>query len=410
MRTKSSWLIVAVVALPAMAGCDKKSNDTHGATTTTASTAAGGTIKLGQTMPFSGPASAYGVIGRTHAAYFKMVNEEKGGVNGRKIELVSLDDGYNPAKTVEQTRKLVESENILADFGSVGTAPAGAVHAYLNERKVPQIFVSTGGEKWADPKFPWTIGWQPSYRAEAKMYGKYIDETKPGAKVCMLYQNDDFGKDFLAGLKEAFGNDYDKKMVKTVSYEVTDPTVDSQITSLQASGCDAVILGATPKFAAQAIRKVFDLGWKPLEILANVSVSITSVLKPAGLDKSTGLVTGAYLKDPSDPKLASDPGLADYRAFMKKYMPESDVNDANSVYAFGQGITMVKVLEQCGADVTRENIMKQALALVDVPAQVTLTGIDITTGPTDFHPIAKMQLARFNGTSFELFGRVLSSE
>jgi len=321
-----------------------------------------------------------------------------------------LDDGYNPAKTVEQTRKLVESENILADFGSVGTAPAGAVHAYLKEKRVPQIFVSTGGEKWADPKFPWTIGWQPSYRAEAKLYGKYIDETKPGAKVCMLYQNDDFGKDLLAGLKEAFGNDYDKKMVKTVSYEVTDPTVDSQITSLQASGCDAVILGATPKFAAQAIRKVFDLGSKPLEILANVSVSITSVLKPAGLDKSTGIVTGAYLKDPSDPKLASDPGLADYRAFMKKYMPESDVNDANSVYAFGQGITMVKVLGQCGADVTRENIMKQALALNDVPAQVTLPGIDITTGPAALSLIAKMQLARFNGTSFELFGKVLSSE
>jgi branched-chain amino acid transport system substrate-binding protein len=405
-------LALAVVA----SGCNNNNNKPTGSgpsasgSTTSASTASPtDTIKLGQTMAYSGPASAYAVIGKTEAAYFKMQND-KGGVNGHKIEFLSYDDAYNPAKTVEQTRKLVEQDNILVNFNSLGTATQSAVHSYLNDRKIPQIFVASGGDKWADPKFPWTVGYQPSYQVEAKVFGKYIKETKPNAKACLLYQNDDFGKDYVIGLKAIFADQYDKTFVKAVSYETSDPTVDSQIVTLQSSGCDTAVLAASPKFAAQAIRKIFDIGWKPTTLMSNVSASVTSVMKVAGLEKGTGVMIGAYLKDPSDPKMKDDPGLAEFREFMKKYQPDLDATDSNAVYGFGVSRTMVKVLEQCGSDFSRENIMKQTLSLKDLQLGTAIDGIKINTSPDHLRPFTQMQLAKFNGTSWEVFGNILNAE
>ncbi len=395
--------ICLLALLAVVAGCSKPSGGGGG------SVATGGTIKIGQTMPFSGPASAYGMIGKADAAYFKMIND-KGGVNGRKIELVALDDGYSPPKTVEATRKLVESENVLIDFGSVGTASNTAVQGYLNDKKVPQLFVATGGDKWADPAHPWTLGWQPSYSVESKIYAKYLLQTKPDAKMCVLFQNDDFGKDMLSGLKQGFGDQFDKRVIKTASYEVTDPTVDSQIVTLQAAGCDALLTAATPKFAAQSIRKVFDIGWKPLHFVANVGAAITTVLKPAGLDKSVGLITGLYLKDPSEPAMASDPGIVAYQAFMKQYMPGTDPNDTNAVYGYGQSMTLIQVFTQCGDDLSRDNVMKQAKNLSNFELPVALPGIKINTSATDLRPFSQVQLAKFNGTSFERFGSALSAD
>jgi branched-chain amino acid transport system substrate-binding protein len=368
-------------------------------------------IKIGQTMPYSGSLAAYGAIGKGEIAFFKMINE-KGGINGRKVNLISYDDAYTPPKTVEQTRKLVEGDGVAFLFGSVGTAANTAVQPYLNEKKIPQLFIATGADKWADPaKNPWTIGWQPSYRTEATIYARYILKEKPDAKVCVLFQNDDFGKDYITGLKDGFGNQYDKFVIKTASYEVTDPTVDSQIVTLQGAGCDTLISAATPKWGAGSIRKVADIGWKPLFFISNVSASITAVMTPAGLDKSTGVITGLYLKDPKDPAMATDPGMMEYRAFMKQYAP-ADLNpdDANVVFAYGVSLSLVQVLKQCGNDLSRENIMKQAASLSKLTVPVGIPGIEINTSATDFRPFAQMQLGRFNGTSFERFGDVLSAE
>jgi branched-chain amino acid transport system substrate-binding protein len=414
--------VVAATGVVLAAGCDKKQHEggakSGGGSSTAAAAGASGAapgvtateIKIGQTMPYSGPASAYAAIGKGDVAYFKMIND-KGGINGHKLNLISLDDGYAPPKAVELTRKLVEDDGVAFIFNSLGTANNSAIQRYLNDKQIPQLFVATGADKWSNPKqFPWTMGWQPSYRIEAKVYARYLLKEKPGAKVCVLFQNDDFGKDYLAGLKEGFGDQYDKLVIKTESYEVTDPTVDSQIVALQAAGCDTLVTAATPKFAAGAIRKIGDIGWKPLHIMTNVSVSITMVLKPAGLDKSTGIITAIYLKDPSDPTWANDPGLAEYRAFMKQYLPDLDPNDANTVYAYGVSMTMVKVLQQCGNDFSRDNIMRQAASLAHFTIPVAPPGIELNTSGTDFAPLAQMRLAKFNGTNFESFGDVISAD
>ncbi len=366
-------------------------------------------IKIGQTMPYSGPASAYGVIGRTEAAYFKMINEQ-GGVNGRKINLISLDDGYSPPKTVEQIRKLVEQEQVAFLFNTLGTAPNSAIRDYLNENKVPQLFVATGASKFGDPKhFPWTMGLQPTYQTEARIYAKHIQATKPGAKVGVLYQNDDFGKDYLTGLRDVFGAKYAKLVVKETSYETSEPTVDSQIIELQSSGADTFVIAATPKFAAQALRKAYDVGWKPVEYLTNVSYSVGAVLKPAGLEKCVGALTGAYGKEPTDPRWKDDPGMQTWRDFMKKYMPDASQTDNNVTYGYDAAILMVQVLKQCGADLSRERIMKEAANLKDVELPLLLPGMTVNTSPTNYNPIRQMQLARFSGQTWDLFGDLISA-
>jgi branched-chain amino acid transport system substrate-binding protein len=393
----------AAEATAPAAGAAKPATGTSGAPGVTADK-----ILIGQTMPYSGPASAYGVIGKTHLAYFKMVNS-KGGINGRKIELLSLDDSYAPPKTVEQIRKLVEQDGVAFIFNSLGTPSNTAIQKYLNEKQVPQLFVATGADKWADPeKFPWTIGWQPSYRTESHIYARYLEKEKPNAKLCVLYQNDDFGKDYLTGLKEGLGDKHDKVVVKTASYEVTDPTIDSQIVSLQAAGCDTLLTAATPKFAAQTIRKVFDIGWKPLHLLSNVAISQAAVLKPAGLEKSVGIVTAGYLQDPACPAEADLPGMKEYRAFMKEWAPELDPLDGSSVYAYGVAATLMQVLKQAGDDLSRANIMKQAASLQKFTIPVSVPNIELNTNTTDFRPFAQMQLAKFTGTCFERFGEVLA--
>jgi branched-chain amino acid transport system substrate-binding protein len=367
-------------------------------------------IKIGQTMPYSGPQSAYGVIGKTEQAYFRMINE-KGGINGRKVNLISLDDSYTPAKTVEQTRKLVESEGVSFIFGSVGTGMNTSIQKYLNDRKVPHLFIATGAGKWANPQaFPWTMGWQPSYRTEAKIYALYLMKEKPAAKMCVIYQNDDFGKDYVIGLKEALGEQYDKVVVKEVPYEAGAPSVDSEVVSMQAAGCDTLLTATTPKYGAQVIRKVYDLGWKPLHFVSNVSVSITAALKPAGLDKSTGIITGQYLKDNDDPTYANDPGMNEYRAFIKKYMPDQDPSDGNSIYGYGVAGTLAHVLTACGTDLSGANIMKQAQKLDKYVVPVTVEGVELTTSPSDFRPISQMRLARFNGKNFVPFTELINGE
>jgi branched-chain amino acid transport system substrate-binding protein len=366
-------------------------------------------IKIGQTMPYSGPASAYGVIGQTEAAYFKMINEQ-GGVNGRKINLISLDDGYSPPKTVEQVRKLVEQEQVAFLFNTLGTAPNSAIRDYLNENKVPQLFVSTGASKFGDYEhFPWTMGYNPSYQTEARIYAKHIQATKPNAKIGVLYQNDDFGKDYLIGLKDVFGAKYPTMVVKETSYETSEPTVDSQIIDLQSSGADTFVIAATPKFAAQALRKAFDTGWKPLEYLTNVSISVGAVLKPAGFEKCVGALATEYGKEPTDPKWKDDPGMQTWREFMNKYMPGASQTDVNIVYGYGAAMTMVQVLKQCGSDLSRERIMKEAANLKDLELPVSLPGLKLNTSPTNYNPIRQLQLAKFTGESWELFGEVISA-
>src|SRR5215470_3712712 len=393
--------LVAVLGL-ALVGGSAGAKETPGVTATE--------IKLGQTMPYSGPASAYAAIGRGEVAFFKMIND-KGGIGGRKIDLQSVDDGYNPPKAVEQIRKLVENEGVAFIFQSLGTPSNTAIQKYLNQKHVPQLFVATGADKWSDYKNnPWTMGWQPSYRIEARIYAQYILKEKPAAKICILYQNDDFGKDYVIGMKDGLGDKYDKMVVKEATYEVTDTTIDSQVVTLQGAGCDTLVTAATPKFAAQVIRKVFDIGWKPLHFMTNVSISIGSVLTPAGLDKSTGIITGAYLKDPTDPTWKDDPGMNEWREFMKKYLPEADANDVNYVYAFGVASTLMQVLKQCGNDLSRENVMKQAASLSHLKLSVALPGVEVNTSSSDFRPISQMQLAKFNGKTFERFGQVLSGE
>jgi branched-chain amino acid transport system substrate-binding protein len=410
----------AIVSLALIAGCGNKKTENKevppGAASGAAAVESGATpgvtateIKIGQSIPYSGPASAYAMLGKGEDAYFRMIND-KGGINGRKIKFISLDDGYSPPKAVENVRKLVENENVALVFNNVGTAHNKAVQQYLNDKKVPQLFVATGADRWADPAhFPWTMGFQPSYRGEAKVYARYLMKEKPGAKLCVLFQNDDFGKEYLTGLKEGLGDQYDKVVVKTASYEVTDPTIDSQVVGLQGAGCDALLTAATPKFAAQTIRKVADLGWKPLHMMANVSISRTAVLAPAGLDKSTGLISAGYIKDINDPALANDPGLNEFRAFAKQYLTGFDLTDGTLEYAYGVAQTLVLVLTQCGNDLSRENIMKQAANIKKLQLGVAGPGIEINTSPTDFHPFQQLQLARFNGNNFDPFGEVIDT-
>jgi branched-chain amino acid transport system substrate-binding protein len=363
-------------------------------------------IKIGQTMPYSGPASAYGVIGRTEAAYFKMINDQ-GGINGRKINFISLDDAYSPPKTVEQVRRLVEDEKVAFLFQTLGTAPNLAIRQYLNDNKVPQLFVSTGAAVFSDPQhFPWTMGYNPNYQTEAHIYGKDILKTKPDGKIAILYQNDGFGKDYLIGLKAELG-DHAGMIVKEASYETSEPTVDSQVVTLQGSGADIFIIGATPKFAAQAIRKSADLGWNATRYLSNVSPSIATVLKPAGLEKSKGLITAYYGKDPTDARWKDAPDLKAWQAFCDKYMSQKEFVDANATYAFAAASTMVEVLKQCGADLSRDNVMKQAASIKDFVPPMVLPGMKISTSPTNFSPIRQMQLAKFDGQSWQLFGDLL---
>ncbi|MBC5763406.1 ABC transporter substrate-binding protein [Ramlibacter albus] len=363
-------------------------------------------IKIGQTMPYSGPASAYGTIGKVEAAYFKMVNDQ-GGVNGRKINFITLDDGYSPPKTVEQVRKLVEQEDVLALFQVLGTPPNTAIHKYVNAKKVPHLFVATGATKWNDPKdYPWTFGFNPTYQTEGEVYAKYLLKTKPNAKVAVLYQNDDYGKDYLTGFKKGLGNRANM-IVQEATYEVTDPTVDSQVITLHKSGADTFFNITTPKFAAQAIRKVHDIGWKPLHILNNVSASIGSVLKPAGLEKAVDIISMEYFKEPTDPQWKDDPAMLEWRAFMARYNREADPNEAFNVYGVIAAQTLVQVLKQCGNDVTRDNIKRQAENLKNVKLPLLLPGIALSTSPTQHTPIKQLQLAKFDGTKWVLFGEII---
>jgi branched-chain amino acid transport system substrate-binding protein len=367
-------------------------------------------IKLGQTMPYSGPASAYGTIGKVQGAYFKKINDEQGGVNGRKINLISLDDGYSPPKAVEQVRKLVEQEEVLALFQTLGTPGNSAIHKYVNAKKVPHLFLATGATKWDDPKnYPWTMGFNLSYQTEGAIYAKYLLKNKPTAKVAILYQNDDYGKDYLKGIKDVLSGPNAKMIVAEATYEVADPTVDSQILTLKASGADTFINITTPKFAAQAIRKVHDTGWKALHLLNNVGASVGSVLTPAGLDKSIDIVTVQYYKDATDPQWKDDPAMLEWRGFMAKYYREGNVEDASNIYGYIAAQTMVQVLKQCGNNLSRDNIMKQAQSLKNFKQSLLLPGITINTSPTDHSPIDQAQLSKFNGKQWVLFGEVLSA-
>lgn len=364
-------------------------------------------IKIGQTQAYSGPASAYSAIGRGLVAYFKQVND-RGGIAGRRINFISVDDGYLPPKAVEQTRRLVEQEGVSFMLNGLGTPSNTAVQRYLNQKKVPQLFVATGADKWANPKdFPWTMGWQPSYRTEAQIYAKYILANKPGGRIAILYQNDDFGKDYLAGLRDVLGDRYDRMVVKSVSYEVTDPTIDSQAVTMQGSGADVLVTAATPKFAAQLIRKIYDLGWKPLHLITDVSLSVAAVINPAGPERAAGMIAAAYLKEATDPALQNDPGMKEWRAFMKEYMPDADVTDSYYPYAYGVGVTTMQVLKQCGGDFSRETIMRQAANLKNIEVPTLLPGIVVNTSPTNYRPIQRMHLQRWNGTRWELFGSLI---
>ena len=363
-------------------------------------------IKIGNTCFYSGPASSYGTIGKAMTAYYKMINDQ-GGVNGRKINFISYDDAYSPPKTVEMTRKLVEEDEILLDAGPLGTPTNSAIWQYMNAKKVPQLFVSTGATKWDDPKgHPWTIGWQPNYQSEGRIYAAYILKEKPDAKIGVLYQNDDFGKDYLKGVKDGLGEKKSQVIVEA-SYETTDPTVDSQIVDMKAKGVDVFVNTAIPKFAAQAIRKIAAIEWKPLHVLSSIGNSVVATLKPAGLENAVGLVSDFYLKDPTDPQWKDDAGYKWWVDFMNKYYPEGDKNDALNVYGPSNAATVVQVLKQCGEELTRENVMKQAANLHDFSLPMLLPGIKINTSPTDFLPVKQVQMGKFDGTQWKLFGDLL---
>ena len=367
-------------------------------------------IKIGNIMPYSGPASAYGVIGKTEAAYFKKINDA-GGINGRKINFISYDDSYSPPKTVEQARKLVESDEVLFIFNSLGTPPNSAIQKYMNAKKVPQLFVATGATKWNDPKdFPWTMGWQPSYQSEARIYAKYILKEKPNAKIAVIYQNDDYGKDYLKGLKDGLGAKAASMIIAEESFETTEPTIDNHIVKLKSTGADVFFDVATPKFAAQAIKKITEIEWKPLHILNNVSSSIGSVMKPAGFDNSQGIISATYIKDVSDPQWENDPGMKQFLDFLAKDFPEGNKLDGSVIVGYGVAQTMVQVLKQCGDNLTRENIMKQAASLKNFRTEVLLPGININTSATDFAPISQLQLMTFKGDRWVLFGDIISGD
>jgi branched-chain amino acid transport system substrate-binding protein len=365
-------------------------------------------IKVGNIMPYSGPASSYATIGKTEAAYFNKINAE-GGINGRKIDFISYDDGYSPPKAVEQARKLVESDEVLLIFNPLGTPGNSAIQKYMNAKKVPQLFVSSGAAKWNDPKnFPWTIGWQPNYQTEARIYAAYILKNYPGKTIGVLYQNDDFGKDYVIGLREGLGDQASKIVIET-SYETSTPTVDSQVVQIRGANPDIFVNIATPKFAAQAIRKLAELKWAPIHFLTNVSGSIGGVMKPAGYENDQGILSTAYLKDPKDPEWKNDFAMSEWRAFMTKWYPEGDQDDASTVFAYGVAKGLEQVLRQCGDDLTRENVMRQA-ANLNFEIGIYLPGTRIKTSPTDFAPLEQLQMMRFKGESWERFGPVLSGE
>jgi len=391
----ASAAALAVLAVSGSGALAQKKYDT-GATDTE--------IKIGNIMPYSGPASAYGVIGKTEAAYFKKINDA-GGINGRKINFITYDDGYSPPKTVEQARKLVESDEVLLVFNSLGTPPNSAIHKYMNSKKVPQLFVATGATKWNDPK-----GWQPSYQSETQIYAKYLLKEKPGAKIGVLYQNDDYGKDYLKGLKDGLGAKAASMIIAEESFETSEPTIDNHIVKLKASGADVFIDIATPKFAAQAIKKVAEIDWKALHFLNNVSASVGSVIKPAGFDNSQGIISAAYLKDASDPQWDNDPGMKKFYDFLAKDYPEGNKIDGSTVVAYGVAQTLVEVLTKCGDNLTRANVMKQAASLQDFRTEVLLPGIKINTSATDFAPISQLQLMKFKGEKWELFGDIISAD
>jgi len=367
-------------------------------------------IKIGNIMPYSGPASAYGVIGKTEEAYFRKINAE-GGINGRKINYVSYDDAYSPPKTVEQARKLVESDEVLIVFNPLGTPPNSAIQKYLNQKKVPQLFVATGATKWNDPQnFPWTMGWQPNYQSETIIYAKYILKNKPDAKIAVLYQNDDYGKDYLKGFKDGLGAKAASLIIIEDSYEVSEPTIDSHIVKLKASGADVFMNITTPKFAAQAIKKNAELGWKPLHFLNNVSGSIGSVIKPAGFENAQEIISSQYFKDPTDAQWKNDPAMIGWNQFLDKYYPEANRADASVMYAYIVSQGLVHVLKACGDDLTRENVMKQAANIKDYEPAGLLPGIKVNTSATDFAPLSQLQLIRFKGETWERFGEILSAD
>jgi branched-chain amino acid transport system substrate-binding protein len=392
---------LAVLAASSSGALAQKKYDT-GATDTE--------IKIGNIMPYSGPASAYGVIGKTEEAYFKKINAE-GGINGRKINFVTYDDGYSPPKTVEQARKLVESDEVLIVFNPLGTPPNSAIQKYMNSKKVPQLFVATGATKWNDPKeFPWTMGWQPNYQSETTIYAKYILKNKPDAKIAVLYQNDDYGKDYLKGLKDGLGAKAASMIVIEESYETTEPTIDSHIVKLKSTGADVFMNITTPKFAAQAIKKNAEIGWKPLHFLNNVSASVGSVIKPAGMENAQDIISSNYLKDPTDPQWKTDAGMKAWNEFLDKYYPEANRADASVMYGYIVTQGLVHVLKACGDNLTRENIMKQAASIKDLELGGLLPGVKVNTSATDFAPISQLQLMKFKGDTWELFGEILNGD
>jgi branched-chain amino acid transport system substrate-binding protein len=365
-------------------------------------------IKIGNIMPYSGPASAYGVIGRTEAAYFRKINAE-GGINGRKINFISYDDAYSPPKAVEQARKLVEDDEVLLIFQSLGSANNSAIQKYMNTKKVPQLFVATGSAKWNDPKnFPWTMGWQPNFQDEARIYARYILKEKPDAKIVVLYQNDDFGKDYLKGLKDGLGDKASSMIVAEDAYEPVEPSIDAHIVKMKSLNADVFVDVTTPKFAAQAIRKAAEIGWRPLHFLASVSSSVGGAIKPAGFDASQGIISSIYLKDPSDPHWKND--LKAWNEFLDKYYPDANRIDGAIIYAYAAAQTLVHVLNACGDNLTRENVMRQASNIRDLELDGLLPGIKINTSPTDFAPISQVQLMRFKGETWERFGDIINND
>lgn len=365
-------------------------------------------IKIGNIMPYSGPASAYSIIGKTFTAFFKMINEQ-GGINGRKVNFISYDDGYSPPKTVEQTRKLVENDEVLLLFGILGTPGNTAIHKYVNAKKIPHLLLATGASKWADPKnYPWTMAFIPNYQNEAKIYAQYIMKNHPNAKIGILYQNDDFGKDYVTGLRDGLGPKA-SMIVSEAPFEVSAPTVDSQIVQLKSANADVLLTIATPKFAAQSIKKVAEMGWKPVHIVTNVATSVKGVMQPAGFENAQGLMSAVYLKDPNDPQWKDDPGIKEWSNFMDKHFPEGDKTDSFTVYGYTVGKTMVEVLKKCGDNLTRENVLKQATNL-DIEVGAVLPGIRLKSSPTDYNLIDQLQMQRFKGNKWELFGPLISSE
>ena len=403
-RVNRRVLVAALVtatlgAVPGMAQAQKKYD--QGATDTE--------IKIGNISPYSGPASSYGAVGKTAGAYFDKINAE-GGINGRKIKFVSLDDGYNPAKMVEQARKLVEEDEVLLLFAPVGTPNNTAIHKYMNAKKVPQLFISSGAARWSDPKnFPWSMGWNPSYQVEGRIYGQHIVATKPNSKVAVLMQNDDFGKDYLKGLMEGLGDKAKTMVVSQITYETTDPTIDSQMVTLKASGADTFFNITTPKFSAMAIKKAAELGWKPAHYLVSTSNSVTAVLKQAGVENSLGVISATYTRDPVDPRWKDSKELADFNDFMKKFNATGDPKDAINVLGYSMAQTLAQVLKQAGDNLTRANIMKEA-ANLNMALPMLYPGVNIKTGPDDFNPIQRMQMIQFNGTGYDLMGKVVGPD